>query len=232
MKKALRYFGVLACWGIISTTTISAQEIYENELVVTRIVVPSSSVTYNTVDSSAFIIRIQNRGPHVLTSGDGIKFNYTLSNNSGQSESYDTTIVVGTPDFTVGSVREYTLNAKIYLNGDDLFSSCASSSGSVVYPINTSKSPSECELFFVGLDEEKVSIDKAYFTDNTIHLSLSHAVAAQAEVYDITGKLIQSSKLNAQKKQVIEFNGAARGFYFLKILQREGSSSIARFIVN
>ena len=206
--------------------------IAQNELIVSQVVSPSSAVTYQSIDSSDFVVRIVNKGPNTLDAGDGIRFEYSISSSAGSSTVYDTTMIVGNFPLAVNQIREYTIGKDLPLNGDATFSACAEIKGTVVYPNNTTKKQAECQFFFVGLDETSIEISKIRFTSNQISFSLNDIVRAEAEIYDITGKVLKREKLKPQKQQTISFTRTAKGFYFLKIITASGNSSIAKFVVN
>ena len=132
----------------------------------------------------------------------------------------------------VGEGRTYILAKDYIINGNNIFSACASVSGTTLYPNNINKFPGECEQFVVNIEEQSIQINKAYYANNQILIKLNNLLAREINVYDITGKLIKS-RSNVQGKEVsIPFEKKTKGFYFVTVRDKNGNQSTAKFVVN
>ena len=220
---------------LISTAcclTIFAQGDFENNIKVQDVVSPSAR-TYNTVDSFDIVIRIQNLGPNALIPGDKFNISYSVGDGSINSQFFDTLLQVGgSRSMVVNEARVYTLANNFKINGNNQFSACADVSGTSIYTKNTNKDPGDCAIFIVNLEQEQLSIDKVYFADRSIYLSINKPEAIKLEVFDITGKLVLESSTKNQTNTSIPFDAPSSGFYFIKLTSASGLQTSSKFVVN
>jgi hypothetical protein len=203
------------------------------DIEVQAVISPSSSQTYNTVDTFDIIIRIKNNGPSTLIPGDEFKVSYTVGDGTANTVTVDTLLLVGdTRSMQVGEGRTYTLAKDFIINGNNIYSACADVSGTTQFPTNTNKFPGECERFVVDLNENLIQINKAYFSQNKVIVNLNDQNIHVLNIYDITGKLIVSRSNISAKEVSIPFEKKAKGFYFVTVAHQNGSQSTAKFVVN
>lgn len=219
--------------ALLLSTTISAQFGQENDVEVQAVLSPSSAKTYNTIDTFDIEVRIKNNGPNTLIPGDEFIVNYSVGDGSANSISVDTLILVGSNRIMqVGEGRTYLLAKDFIINGNNVFSACASVSGTTIYPNNTNKFPGECEQFVVDLAEQAIKINKAYFSKNQVIIKLNDVLAREIKIYDITGKLI-NTRTNLRSTEVsIPFAKRTKGFYFVTVRDKNGGQSTAKFVVS
>ncbi|MDA9312019.1 T9SS type A sorting domain-containing protein [Vicingaceae bacterium] len=219
--------------ALFLTITASAQFGQNSDIEVLAILSPSSTNTYSTVDTFDIEVRIRNNGPNTLIPGDEFIINYSVGDGTSNSVSIDTLLLVGfNRIMQVGEGRTYILAKDFIINGNNIFSACASVSGTTIYPININKFPGECEQFVVNIKDQSIKINKAYYANNQIVIKLNDVMAREINVYDITGKLI-NSRTNVQGKEVsIPFEKKTKGFYFVTITYKNGNQSTAKFVVS
>ncbi len=225
------YYSLITAF--LLTFTASAQFDQNSDIEVLAILSPSSANTYNTVDTFDIEVRIRNNGPNTLIPGDEFIINYSVGDGTSYSISVDTLLLLGfNRIMQVGEGRTYILAKDYIINGNNIFSACASVSGTTLYPNNINKFPGECEQFVVNIEEQSIQINKAYYANNQILIKLNNLLAREINVYDITGKLIKS-RTNVQGKEVsIPFEKKTKGFYFVTVRDKNGNQSTAKFVVN
>lgn len=223
----------IVLFSIISVATANAQFSQENDVEVQAILSPTSSQTYNSVDTFDIIVRIKNNGPTALIAGDQFKVNYSVGDGTPNSISVDTLILVGdNRTMQVGEGRTYTLAKDFIINGNNIFSACASVSGTILYPINTNKLPTECEQFVVNIDEQTTKIEQVYYSQQKVIIQLNQNLAKEVNIYDITGKLILSEKNINSNNISLPFSKKVKGFYFVNVVDQNGNQATAKFVVN
>ncbi|MBL4707808.1 MAG: T9SS type A sorting domain-containing protein [Flavobacteriales bacterium] len=204
----------------------------QNDIKVQDIISPSAR-TYNTVDTFDIIIRIQNLGPNRLIPGDKFDITYSIEDGTLNSQFFDTLLLVnGSRAMEVGEGRIYTLATDFIINGNNTFAACADVSGTTIYTQNTNKNPGDCATFIVSVEQQQLDIEKLYFADNAIHLSLNRADKVKLEIFDITGKLILESNVPSKSNNIIPFNAPSNGFYFIKLTTNNGAQTSSKFVVN
>ncbi|MFT6167434.1 MAG: hypothetical protein ACJAV5_001897 [Vicingaceae bacterium] len=228
----MKYYYLLII-ALLLSSTINAQFGQDCNIEVLAILSPSSTKTYNTIDTFDIEVRIRNNGPNTLIPGDEFKINYSVGDGTSNSISIDTLLLVGfNRIMQVGEGRTYILAKDFIINGNNIFSACASVSGTSIYPNNTNKFPGECEQFVVNIEEQSIKINKAYYTNNQVIVKLNNVVAREIKVYDITGKLI-TSRTNILGKEVsIPFEKKTKGFYFVTVTDKNGNQSTAKFVIS
>jgi hypothetical protein len=227
----MKFYSII--FALIFSHAVSAQFGQEIDAEVISIVSPNSAVTYNTVDTFDVVVRIRNNGPNTLIAGDEFIVNYSIGDGSANSISVDTVILVGSNrTMQINEDRTYTLAKDFIINGNNLFSACASVSGTTRYPRNTNKSPEDCEQFFVSVKEQPVQINKVYYANNQILIKLNSATPLEVKLFDITGKLIQTRSNVIGKEISIPFAKKTKGFYFVTITDKNGNQSTAKFVVS
>lgn len=233
MRKSVRFLLLTGIVLLLAEANIFAQS-SSNSIFVQQVFSPAANRNYNTIDSADFIIRIRNQGPNALIGGDQFILSYSISDGTPNgSVDYDTLLQVGTPTMRVGELREFTVHKNIKFNGNKIVAACADvRRGTVLYPNNPNKNSGDCSTFSVGIDENEVKIDKVYFNNNTLFFSLNQPTNTTIEVHDITGKLILSRRLSNKVAQSIPMSNQSKGFYFLRVTNKGGSSAIAKFVVN
>lgn len=204
-----------------------------NDIKVVDVISPSSSQTYQSVDSFDITIRIQNIGPNILISGDRFDLSYSIEDGTPNSVYIDTALFVGgSRNMNVGEARIYTLATNYQIAGNGSFAVCASIAGTDLYPQNTNKDPGDCVTFVVSLEEQKLEVEKLYYANQAIRLKVNHAEQIQMEVYDITGKLMLTQSIRNQKgEQLIPFDAPSNGFYFIQLIDNRGNSFSSKFAV-
>lgn len=226
------YFLLLISLFTLLTST-NAQFGQECDIEVQAIISPSSRVTYNTVDTFDIIVRIKNNGPSRLIAGDEFVVNYSVGDGTSNTVSIDTLLLVGSNrTMEIGEARNYTLAKDFILIGNNIFSACASVSGTTMFPTNTNKFPGECERFVVSVKEQSIDINKVYFAQNRVIVKLNGVAAREVKIFDITGKLIKSSNKLKTKEISIPFTNQNKGFYFVTVTDQNGSQATAKFVVS
>ena len=226
------YFLLLVFISLLSNN-LNAQSIQDCNVEVLAILSPSSTNTYNTVDTFDIVVRIRNNGPNRLIAGDEFEINYSVGDGTSNTVDIDTLILVGSNrTMEVGESRTYTLAKDFILNGNNVFSACADVRGTVMFPNNTNKFSSECEQFVVSINEQSIQINKVYFAQNKVVIKLNAAAAIDINIYDITGKLIKSSNKVQTKEVSIPFANQNKGFYFVTVTDINGNQSAAKFVVS
>tara|TARA_B110000503_G_scaffold143293_1_gene243870 strand:+ start:1313 stop:2002 length:690 start_codon:yes stop_codon:yes gene_type:complete len=228
----MKYYYLLII-ALLLSCAINAQFGQDCNIEVLAILSPSSTKTYKTIDTFDIEIRIRNNGPNTLIPGDEFKLNYSVGDGTSNTISVDTLLLVGfNRIMQVGEGRTYILAKDFIINGNNIFSACASVSGTSIYPNNTNKFPGECEQFVVNIEEQSIKINKAYYTNNQVIVKLNNVVAREIKVYDITGKLI-TSRTNILGKEVsIPFEKKTKGFYFVTVTDKNGNQSTAKFVIS
>lgn len=219
--------------ALLSVLSANAQFGQDNDVEVQAILSPTSSRTYNTIDTFDIEVRIKNNGPNFLISADQFNVTYSIGDGSANTVTVDTLILVGNNrTMAVGEGRTYIIAKDFIINGNNVFSACASVSGTVQHPNNTNKFPGECEQFVVNVAEQAIKINKTYFSNNQAIVKLNNVSAKEIMIYDITGKLISASS-NLQSKEVsIPFENKTKGFYFVTVTDKNGNQSTAKFVVS
>lgn len=223
MKRIFPFFFLL----MFLSLTADAQV---NEMEVAQVPSPIKNTNYNSPDSADIIIRIRNVGPNTIQTFDSIRVRYTIS-QSDTAIQIDTTLFPGRP-VVPNSLIQFTLRENYKFEGKGSFSVCADALGTILYPTNPSKFPGACSQFLVGIESVDLKPNKVYFSNGRLNFELQEAFAGQVLIFDITGKALQENVLRSNKKHSISFNTSAKGFYFLKIIDQSGNSSISKFVVN
>ena len=233
MKKNIQSLIIILILGVFFNPIFAQGSNQENSFEVSRIVSPIKDLNYKLNDSADFIIRVRNLGPNSIIAGDFLKIKYSLFSDDGNDDqSFDTSIMVGSP-MEVGKLLEYKLAEGLLLgSSNNTFIACASVEGSSIYPINTNKFPTLCTPFAVSLEELKLKITNVYYAEGRLYFNLNSNASLTANVFDITGKLLQRNKLDKRGNQSFSFNPPNRGFYFIKILDNKGTNTTAKFIAN
>ena len=239
LKKTVnRLFLLVVCF--ISAITAQGQ-VQENSIKVQQVFSPKNNTFYNEVDSFDIIIRIRNLGPEIILAGDQFNLSYSIGDGGIGTQSFDTLLQVGDStsafnrgNMPVNQLREYVIARNYKINGNNLFAVCADvKEGTVLYPINPLKDAGDCVQFTVGIEDQKPSISKLYYANNTINFSLNNpSDHLNIEVYDITGKVLLRKTLKNQFEQSISMGEQNKGFYFLKLISQKGESVTAKFVVN
>lgn len=218
--------------SIFSFLSGFAQLSQENGMAVQAVLSPRTSITYHTVDSFDFEVRIKNLGPNELIPGDRIRVAYSIGD--GGPSSIDSTILIpiGNSNMRVNHVRDFTLIQNFKINANSVFSACADVEGTALYPINTHKNSSKCELFVVGIEKQQLKIDRVFFSNNQIHIKLNQAGQLNLEVFDITGKSLLTRELRNKSSETIPFKAPSSGFYFIKLVSNNGDHASSKFVVN
>ncbi len=201
-----------------------------NEMEVAQVPSPIKNVNYNSPDSADIIIRIRNIGPNTIDAFDSIRVRYTISQTDTAIQ-IDTTLAAGRP-VVPNSLIQFTLRENYKFEGKGAFSVCADALGTILYPTNSSKFPGACSQFLVGIESIDLKPNKVYFANGQLNFELKEAFSGKMQIFDITGKSLQENVLKSSKKHKISFNTSAKGFYFLKIIDQNGNSSISKFVVN
>lgn len=230
MKKQLLSFILLFC--CVFTTKLIAQQ--ENSLRIFNIVEPTSNVLYKTVDSTDFVVQVENLGPNDIVPADRFHITFSISDGSGaNSMDFDTSISVGgMANMRVGEVRTYTLAKDIKFNGNGDFSARADVSGTDAYPKNTNKFSSNSTVFVVDVKEVPLSIENVYYAEGNVIFRLNEAKSLRVEIYDITGKIVANESFQNKKEYSFSFGSQKKGFYFMKVISNDGRSSTAKFAVH
>jgi len=131
--KHIYYLLLISICSISSNLT--AQFGQDCDIKVQDIISPSSSITYKTLDTFDIIIQIRNFGPNNLIAGDKFLITYSIGDGTNNSISIDTVISVGTNrSLNAHQSREYTIAKDFIINGNNIFSACASVNGTTLYP--------------------------------------------------------------------------------------------------
>ena len=231
MNKKL--FTLFFLGSLIGMNTIIAQS-SENSLRIFQILAPSSNQLYNTVDSSDFIVRVENLGPNEIVPADRFHIEFSISDGTGvNSQDFDTSILVGGNfNLEVGGVRTYTLAEDIKFNGNGDFSARANITGTDAYTTNTNKNSSKSTVFVVDLKEVPLKLEKVYYAEGRVIFSLNEPKNLRAEIYDITGKMVANEAFKNKKEHSFSFSSKHKGFYFMKVITTDGKSTTAKFTVH
>jgi hypothetical protein len=205
----------------------------QNDIKVQDIISPDSK-TYNTVDTFDIVVRIQNLGPNILVQGDNFNINYSVGDGTPNSQSFDIMLPVGgNRAMEVNEARIYPIATGFEINGNGSFALCVDvGDGTTAFPTNLNKDPGSCKAFIVNVKEEQLDIEKVYYADNAIYVSLNRADNVTLEIFDITGKLILESSFQNKSNNIIPFDAPNRGFYFIKVTNKNGVQTSSKFIVN
>lgn len=208
---------------------LAAQPEISNDIKVIEVVSPISNFNYAESDVVDFVIRIRNNGPHDLIGGDQFNLTYSLA-NPDTTIAFDTNLTIGEP-MDVGRTLRFTIQDDISFNDGNNFSACALVNGTNIFPINTNKFPGECSSFIVGLENRELPLQKVFYQDGMIQFSLGQPLKLQAEVFDMTGRLLLNRSISAGQNRSIKFQPTAKGIYFLKLSDEDGRTAIKKFIV-
>lgn len=201
-----------------------------NELEVFQVASPIENTNYKSLDSADIIIRIRNIGPNNIEAFDSLRISYSVSKIDTAFE-FDTTIV-SNQRIAVGSAGQITVVEDYRIEGQGTFSVCAEVTGTYFYPINTSKFPGECSQFIVSVKKADLKPSKVFYSSGALNFELNEVINGRVEIFDITGKVLMDTPLKPLTKQQVYFPSPSRGFYFMKIIGKDGSNSTAKFVVN
>ena len=203
-----------------------------NSIAVSEIVSPTANFNYEKGDVFDFKVRIRNFGPNELIAGDQFRVTYSVASED-TSFAIDTNITVGTQMF-VDDLLEYTLATSISFQDNSSILACADvSRGTNIFPDNLNKFPGKCNFFLVGLEERKLQLNTIFYSNGRLNFQLESPETVQVEIYDTSAKLLlRKSLARGYNNQSIDFANASKGFYFLRIYDRNGNSNSAKFVVN
>ena len=221
MKRVLLFITLL---GILGSTQA------QNEFEVISILSPNFGTNYAVDDSVDVEIRMKNVGPNIIFASDKITFNIKITNP-------DTSIFIDVEQFAAENlspedVRIYTLVTDYRLNTQNNYEVCISVAGSATYPTNTSKEPPACVSFPVSIQEQTLKASKLYFAEGQLKFEFAEAPQqARYRILDLSGKVLKSGSLRAEKIQEINFQAPANGLYFLQLESNQAKPSTQKFIV-
>ncbi len=233
MKKQIQSFLIILFLVGLFSSTITQGFSQENSFEVSRIVSPVKDLNYNLGDSTDFIIRVRNLGPNATIAGDFLKIDYSIFSADGNNDqTFDTSIMVGSP-MPVGKLLEYKLADNLLLgDSNNTFVACAGIEGTALFPINTNKFPSLCTPFLVSTKKINLNINTLYYSEGRLYFNLNTGKNLTAEVFNITGKSLKSINIDQTGQQNFVFNPPTKGFYFMKVFDKSGANTTAKFIVN
>lgn len=210
--------------------TLSTGLFAQNGIDVRNFISPVNGFNYDTNATANITVRIRNDGPITLSAQDSIYFSITIATNdttlflSAQNQVFNT--------LSPNSVADYVLIPNYSFSKDDNYVICVTANGTKAYPNNTTKNPRHCVSFVVGIDEKDVKIKSAYYANNQLSLSIAKGIFGNVEIYDLTGRIMQSKRLDGSGKYQIPLYNPAKGFYFARLISRSGQSSTIKFVVN
>jgi hypothetical protein len=222
MKKTTLLF----CLSLFSFIGFSQS----NSIDVRTIISPVQGFNYDSNATANIEIRFKNEGPNDLFAQDSINFAVTIGHGT-TSEFYSIKQRVNLT-MNPGQLKDYVLIPNYQFKVENDYIICITAQGTDAYPSNTHKNPRKCVSFIVGIDGELLQIDKIYYANKQLNFHLKNAHNSTALVYDITGKELLNEKLLNQSEQTLDFSSHANGFYFLKVINEQGQSSISKFVVN
>lgn len=201
-----------------------------NSIAVASFLSPQINTNYNSNATVDIEIRIQNEGPNTIVLGDSIYIDLNVASND-TTEVYLVKKLVDArlqPNdyYDITLIEDYTFSQ------DNSYLSCASVSGTKAYPINTTPKPSTtCVSFIVSVEKFQTKVQKLYYADGRVNYEFNHKVDAVVSIHDISGKEIYSNRLNKKAGQ-LDFAVPASGFYFLRLVERNGKTTTSKFIVS
>lgn len=209
---------------------ISQLLLAQNGIDVRNFISPVEGFNYDSNAVENITVRVRNDGPITLSAQDSIYFSITIA-------STDTTVFIDAQNMVfqtldTGRVADYTVVPNYAFSKDNNYVICVTANGTKAYPTNTTKNPRHCVSFVVGLEEEKIRINSAVYLNNNLELSIAKGLFGVVEIYDLTGRIMQSKRLDGSGKYRIPLQNPAKGFYFARLLSKSGKSNTVKFIVN
>jgi hypothetical protein len=201
-----------------------------NGINVRTIISPVQGFNYDSSATANIEIRFENNGPNDLFAQDSIHFGISIGHGV-TTEFHDIRQVIGIT-MNPSQQRDFVLIPNYDFKVENDYIICITADRTDLYPVNDTKNPRKCVSFVVGVNDEKIDIEKIFFANNQLNFQLNKPFNSKAVVYDITGKVLLNEKLLNQNEQIIEFSNRANGFYFLKVINDKGQSTISKFIVN
>ena len=220
MRRVLLFIGLVSI-----LTGLKAQ----NELEIANIREPGVT-NYSLDDSVNVEVVMRNVGPNTIFATDLITFDIKIS-------TVDTTIFrtvdrVANTNLSPTDVSIYTLLTNFPLNTQNNYEVCVGVAGTANYPTNTSKVSAPCVSFPVGIKKNELKADKLYYVEGQLRFRLSETPQqARYRILDLSGKVLKSGTLKAEKNQQVYFQAPANGLYFLQLESNEGNPSTQKFIV-
>lgn len=201
-----------------------------NGVDVRNFISPTANFNYDTSATEEIKVRVRNDGPADLLGQDTLLFSMTIGFGDS-TEFYDIKKPVNL-FLQPNQVADYVLIPAYTFDVANDYVICVTLNGTTTFPTNTTKNPRACVSFVVGLEQQKLAMESVYFANNQIKFSLEKPIQAHLEVLDITGKVLYSKQGRFETESSINFTAPARGFYFLRLRQKDREPGIAKFIVN
>ena len=220
MKKIILFIAFLSVFNGLRA---------QNELEIVSIREPDLN-NYQVDDSINVVVTFRNGGPNTIFGSDLISFDVKIT-NSDTSLFFDIDRVANT-NLATGDVSIYSLLSNVPLNTQNNYEVCVDVSGTSTYPNNTSKLRGPCVSFPVSLREVELKAKKIYYVEGQLKFEFDQAPQqARYRVLDLSGKVLKSGNLRAEKSQAFNFQPPANGLYFLQLQNDHSKPSTQKFIV-